>query len=370
MTESIVEVLGKLRSVGIVFDDVALGCLAQLRIATQIVILEKIREYVFNPSLLLMSIIELEQTPRGAQKCGTVAIDAPDNKTPSAVAGPDQEQDEGCTGSAENAETSKPSYLMCQPELGVGGCSQVVRACHAGAAVPHDVEYALSLCGGEMVYLTVRRVRDVESFPWELPAGWYALHAAPHELLEPLQLKVAGTGITIPSILPTGCIVAVIRLGNPRPCKEFDGAQWALGQWCQAIEDVLMLQSCVASPMDYLRRVWILPEEIRSQVLACIPSVKGKPVSDATKNVATVHPAQGCETVMCKRPRLQSLLHASFPSAPPSRVDRLQKLYPHPRDKDCYLDDNEQKYFVHGGAYSLSVSGWWTSTLRSLIPHE
>ena len=87
MTESIVEVLGKLHSVGIVFDDVALGCLAQLHIATQIVILEKIREYAFNPSLLLMSIIELEQTPRGAQKCGTVAIDAPDNKTPSAVAG-------------------------------------------------------------------------------------------------------------------------------------------------------------------------------------------------------------------------------------------------------------------------------------------
>ena len=103
MTESIVEVLGKLHSVGIVFDDVALGCLAQLHIATQIVILEKIREYVFNPSRLLMSIMELEQTPRGAQKCGTVAIDAPDNKTPSAVAGPDQEQDEGCAGPAENA---------------------------------------------------------------------------------------------------------------------------------------------------------------------------------------------------------------------------------------------------------------------------
>ena len=104
-----------------------------------------------------------------------------------------------------------------------------------------------------MVYLTVRRVRDVDCCPWELPAGWYALHAAPHELLEPLQLKVVVAGITIPSTFPTGCIVAVIRLGNPRPCKEFDGAQWALGQWCQAIEDVLMLQSCVASPMDYLR---------------------------------------------------------------------------------------------------------------------
>ena len=108
-------------------------------------------------------------------------------------------------------------------------------------------------------------------------------------MLEPLQLNVVGTGTTIPPILPTGCIVAVTRLGNPRPCKDFDGAQWALGQWCQAIEDVLMLRSCVASPMDYLRRVWILPEEIRSQVLAYIPSVNGKPVSDATNNAVDMH---------------------------------------------------------------------------------
>ena len=75
-----------------------------------------------------------------------------------------------------------------------------------------------------------------------------------------------------------------------------------------------------------------------------------------------------CETVVCKRPRLQSLLHASFPSVAPSHVDRLQKLYPHPRDKDCYLDDKEHKYFVHGGTYSLSVSGWWKKYFEEFDP--
>ena len=339
------------------------------------------RSYVFNHSLLIMRTIELQQTSHGAHKVRTVAIHAPDNKQsllhteiPSALVGVQPGTDEGDTGPAENFESSTPSYIMCQPELGVQGCPQAARACHTGVAVPHAVEYALSLCGGEMVYLTVRRVRDVERFPWDLPAGWYALHDAPHQLLEPLQLKFDDTVISIPAILATGCIVAVIRLGNPRPCKDFDGAQWALGQWCQAIEDVLMLRSCVASPMDYLRRLWILPEEIRSQVLASSPSSRGKTVSDDTNNVvdmhvlphmqamivnpgdfqrvctslrssaglcpalATVHSAQGRETGMCKLPRLQSFLHASFPSVPPSHVDRLQKLYPHPRDNACNAD--------------------------------
>ena len=58
--------------------------------------------------------------------------------------------------------------------------------------------------------------------------------------------------------------------------------------------------------------------------------------------------------VACKRP-----LHASFPSHSPSHIDRLQGLYPHVRDKDCYLDEKDHKYFVHGEPYGLSVSGWW-----------
>ena len=61
----------------------------------------------------------------------------------------------------------------------------------------------------------------------------------------------------------------------------------------------------------------------------------------------------------CKRPRLQSLLHDSFPDSAITHVDRLQKLYPHPRDPDCHLDDKLHQYQVLGQPYRLSVSGWW-----------
>ena len=78
----------------------------------------------------------------------------------------------------------------------------------------------------------------------------------------------------------------------------------------------------------------------------------------------------------CKRPRLHSLLHASFPQCAPAYVDRLQSLYPHPRDRDCHLDDKLHQYHVLGQPYNLSVSGWWkkyfedfhlTHTSRSIV---
>ena len=401
----IAEVLAQLRGVGVVFNNAALGSLAQLHAATQIAILEKIRDYVCNPSVLLMCFIELEQTSYGLRKQSLAHT-----KTPSVAAGAGLERgqprpqswphvstssnalprscathiirlDEPCTAPAK-------SYLMCQPGLGGGACPQVGRACHAGAAGPYDVEYALSLCGGGIVYLTVRGLRDVESFPWELPAGWYALHAAPYGVLEPLQLKVPGAGIAIPPNLPTGCIVALVKLGNPKRSEDFDGKQWALGRWRRAIEDVLMLQSCVASPTDALQRVWIMPEAIRSQVLASIPGVNGKPASDpaclwsAVENAVDLHASSrvrarieepgdlttGLCPVPCKRPRPASLLHASFPSVPPCHVDRLQKLYPHSRDQDCHLDDKDHKYIVHGDTYGLSVSGWWKKYFEEFDP--
>ena len=69
---------------------------------------------------------------------------------------------------------------------------------------------------------------------------------------------------------------------------------------------------------------------------------------------------QNCqEERQAKKPRAHSLLHASFPQHAPSYVDRLQRLYPHPRDNDCHLDDKLHQYHVFGDAYHLSVSGWW-----------
>ena len=156
---------------------------------------------------------------------------------------------------------------MCQPELGPGGCSQVARACHAGAADPQ----------GEPVSDATENAVDVRVPP--------------------------------------------------------------------------LVEAKVVDPGD-LKRV-------------CTPLRSTTGLCPAP---ATGLSAQGCETGICKRPRLQSLLHASFPSVPPSHVDRLQKLYPHTRDKDCYLDDKEHKYFVHGRTYSLSVSGWWKKYFEEFDP--
>jgi len=61
----------------------------------------------------------------------------------------------------------------------------------------------------------------------------------------------------------------------------------------------------------------------------------------------------------CKRARVHSLAHDSFPQEAPLYVDRLKHLYPHSRDQDCYLDDKLHQYYVHGEPYGLSVTGWW-----------
>lgn len=70
----------------------------------------------------------------------------------------------------------------------------------------------------------------------------------------------------------------------------------------------------------------------------------------------------------CKRPRLQPLLHGSFTQSAIPLIDRLQKLYPHPRDSDCHLDDKLHQYQVLGQPYSLSVSGWWQKYFEEFNP--
>ena len=80
------------------------------------------------------------------------------------------------------------------------------------------------------------------------------------------------------------------------------------------------------------------------------------------------HSVDTSEARRCKRTRLPSLLHASFPQCAPHHVDRLQSLYPHPRDRDCHLDDKLHQYQVLGQPYSLSVSGWWKKYFEDFAP--
>ena len=59
-----------------------------------------------------------------------------------------------------------------------------------------------------------------------------------------------------------------------------------------------------------------------------------------------------------KRARAQPFPHASYPQRAPTLIDRLQRLYPHPRDDYCKLDEKSHTYHVHGETYRRSVSSW------------
>ena len=64
----------------------------------------------------------------------------------------------------------------------------------------------------------------------------------------------------------------------------------------------------------------------------------------------------------CKKARILShtrFTHDTFSLEPPTHIDRLQRLYPHERDINIYMDEKLHKYYVFGQPYSLSVSGLW-----------
>lgn len=416
-------VLEGLHSQGITFDSISLSSLRRFDEASQIATLEKVKVFLRNPSALLMHLLGQDQTQGCMQMQVNVRGDAPVGVQQAAptvctvgqqhmehqslvtarMGGPHVESIQAPDASvpllsaagavpihSETSDMPPSQYLMCLLEPVTSRCSDVELQCVHGATEPPEVKHGISLCSSELAYLTVCRVRKVESFPWELPAGWYALHVANHGLSEEQQRQVAAAGIAIPSNLPANCIVALVKLGPSKPFRDFAGDSWACEQWCQATEDVIMLQSCVPMVMQEQRRFWILPERVRTQVQQ-FAKASVKPIPRDAAHTVLVNgriahlfkqeaieptvpatlldvctPSRSTNGLLsqegghgCKRVCLPSLLHASFPQHAPAHIDRLQKLYPHPRDQDCYLDDRLHKYYVHGARYDLSVSGWW-----------
>ena len=255
-----------LRNQGIKFDTAALSALGQLDEGAQAIVLQTVLDYIRDPSALLMHLIRQipidrnetryaeAQANRGLDGCAERdAVTALWRKpcpaqpesvftdvflegqppTPQSAHARGQQPlhaDSSSCGSVSIPQTPPSQNLMCQSEHGVAGCSQTVSGCTYGAVEPHEVEHALTLVSSDLAYITVCRARRVESFPWKLPAGWYALHVAQGGLNERLRRKVAGTRIVVPANLPADCIIAVIRLASPKPRWDFDGNPWALGQ--------------------------------------------------------------------------------------------------------------------------------------------
>jgi len=401
---SVRQFLQGLCSRGISFNDESLNCLSQADDATQINVLLRLQEFLRNPSALLVHLLDKERTVTAAKaefdSANAVTL-AKSSPIVSAVRPEEmghrpeslpqrtehelgsqafwqQARSQACSREQSYAQVPvsndqsglPPSqYLMGQRELDAFRCSRIASQCLHGADEPQQVEYALSLCSSDLAYLTVCRVRNVESFPWKLPAGWYALHVEERALTDQFRSKVVSAGISIPANLPTSCIAAVVKLGLSKPAADFDNGSWATGQWCQAIEDVVMLQRCVPVLTEELRRLWVLPEQLRSQVLASIPVHLQKVAAKVSRSdlLAVSTPSRSQRS---KRPRRSSLLHASFPQEAPVHVDRLQRLYPHSRDHACYLDDKLHKYCVLGKQYDLSVSGWWKMFFEDFDPKQ
>ena len=266
---------------------------------------------------------------------------------------------------------------MCQPAHGVPGGFQTVSGCVDGAVEPHEVEHALTLVSGDLAYITVCRVRCVESFPWKLPAGWYALHVAQGDLDETLRRKVVDTRLTVPANLPANCVIAVIRLASPKPRRDFGGDPWALGQWCQAVEDVILLKNCIPADSQGLRRLWILSEPVRDQVRAGLQGVRQAVAPTSLPAMALCcanavgkrfGPPLGLPpgATSGKKARVLRFPHDSFSPKPPTHNDRLQRLYPHSRDADISMDEKLHTYYVFGQPYSLSVSGWLKDVFRRI----
>merc|ERR1719512_538167 len=75
------------------------------------------------------------------------------------------------------------------------GCSQLARNLTEGASELRWIRHAIMVKTGAIAWLTMLKRRRVESFPWQLPAGWYAFHVASGELGESLRSRVANEQI-------------------------------------------------------------------------------------------------------------------------------------------------------------------------------
>lgn len=424
------QVLESLYKRGIAFDTTSRSCLKRFNDVTQISVLEKVQELQYKSALPHSSVLvqanAQEQTSPSISALGPTRVE---HQSASSLEPSGRAHVDPCAKNVEdvsNVTMQRASFStagcsekrsgICpmppsQSSQGIVGCTQVVSNCLRGASEPYAVQHALS-CNSDLAYLTGRRIRGVESFPWQLPGGWYALHVAQNGHSESLQRQVASTGVAVPGNLPSNCIVAVMKLGFSTPFQDFNNEEsWALGKWCHVIEDIVMLENCVPVMMQELQRLWTLPETVRAQVHACIPKhlcdnvVRDRALTEPTTcgsgsvfaegkhsyqhtvqsgeisadrsplmHVST--PARSAHSLVCeaendcKRARLGMLSHASFPQSAPVYLDRLQRLYPHPRDQDCYLDDKLHRYLVHGQPYSLSVSGWWKMFFEDFDPKQ
>lgn len=135
-----------------------------------------------------------------------------------------------------------------------------------------------------------------------------------------------------------------------------------------ASTSALPCTSCAESCDEALSRQCLLPRDLESKAhqefRICgdreVPKGNALLPSDGAcdEDIAANHDTALEGEPGCKRVRAHSFPHLSYPQHAPAHVDRLQRLYPHPRDECCTLDEKSHTYHVNGEVYCCSVSGW------------
>eukprot|EP00931_Biecheleriopsis_adriatica_P048486 TRINITY_DN28008_c0_g1_i1.p1 TRINITY_DN28008_c0_g1~~TRINITY_DN28008_c0_g1_i1.p1 ORF type:complete len:769 (-),score=117.09 TRINITY_DN28008_c0_g1_i1:2-2308(-) len=298
MSSSGTELLGRLRGRGLDFDSGSLQALARLAEADQLRVLRKFASYtvpIRNASALLMYFLRQEQKPEKSQVVSELqSLPTPSRPmgqpgyTPARVAGDTHEEHrEG------SVEMSSPSSSQALAEVLLPAASQASQDIRSVDTTivsrkPSAVKHALSLDSPALAFLSVTGVRMIESRPWRLPAGWYALHVSSSISSVPLPSQIR---VPIPDSLPTACIPAIMRLGPSVPADSFQDDPWAVGPWCQAIEEVVVLQSCIPAVVES-SRLWVLPSHLRETVQSNLPAQDPRMASSCAPSQTSQDEAQ------------------------------------------------------------------------------
>eukprot|EP00930_Biecheleria_cincta_P061670 TRINITY_DN4722_c0_g2_i1.p1 TRINITY_DN4722_c0_g2~~TRINITY_DN4722_c0_g2_i1.p1 ORF type:complete len:772 (-),score=100.61 TRINITY_DN4722_c0_g2_i1:1026-3341(-) len=158
---------------------------------------------------------------------------------------------------------------------------------------PSAVTHALTLQSSGLAFLTLSGTRQLESRPWQVPAGWYALHVGTGQPDEASCRLIRDSGISLPSGLPTGCIVALMRLGAVLSQQSVHGNPWAVRPWCHAIEASIILTGCI--PASGSRNLWVLSTELQEAVVANLPQLSSGSAGLSTGSPTKCHDQPGTQ---------------------------------------------------------------------------
>lgn len=292
MDDRTLQRLESLRSQKITFDDNSLAGLSCLSISEQLSILQHFQDYtthIRNPSALLNYF--LKQRGVGISVAASSPAVNPERSAPAGagISVPassstlDPERSTSASSSSQPASQYRLTSSVAEHDA-AASCSQI----EDGADTPNEVKHALLVKSPELAYLIACGLLTVVSRPWRLPAGWYGLYVANFGMDCALQENLKTLQVEVPAGLPTNCVVATVRLGMSQPQNEIK-SPWADGPWCQPIESVVLLETCVDYQRPHGKQVFSLPDHVRQEMQKQMPPATLKEEPPITHGTQEFH---------------------------------------------------------------------------------